>query len=118
MLTTTNLSNSTAQLHIVAGPPARPVATDEHLVDLWLHGRSPHTQRAYRADVDGFFAVVAVPLSTVTLGDVQAFAGSLTDLAPSSRTRTLAAVKSLLAFGQRTGYLVLNVGAAIKAAAE
>ncbi len=28
--------------------------------------------------------------------------------------RTLAAVKSLLAFGQRTGYLALNVGAALK----
>ena len=26
--------------------------TDAHLVNLWLHGRSPHTQRAYRADVD------------------------------------------------------------------
>jgi Co/Zn/Cd efflux system component len=36
------------------------------------------------------------------------------DLAPSSRARTLAAIKSLLAFGHRTGYLPLNVGAALK----
>jgi hypothetical protein len=49
----------------------------------------------------------------VTLGDVQAFADSLTGK-PSSRARTLAAVKSLLSFGQRTGYLPLNVGAAVK----
>ncbi len=91
-------------------------ATDQHLVELWLHGRSPHTQRAYRADVARFSAFVATPLPTVTLGDLQAFADTLEQqtLAPSSRVRTLAAVKSLLAFGQRTGYLPLNVGAALK----
>ena len=61
----------------------------------------------------GFMAFVARPLATVTLGNVQAFADSLTGK-PSSRARTLAAVKSLLAFGQRTGYLPLNVGAAVK----
>ncbi len=91
-------------------------ATDEHLVALWLHGRSPHTQRAYRAGVDRFLAFVATSLPTVTLGDLQAFADALErqTLTPSSRVRTLAAVKSLLAFGQRTGYLPLNVGAALK----
>jgi len=83
---------------------------------LWLHGCSLHTQRAYRADVARFLAFVAEPLPAVTLGDLQAFADALAqqDLAPSSRVRTLAAVKSLLAFGQRTGYLPLNVGAALK----
>src|SRR5919199_6182634 len=88
-------------------------STDAHLVDLWLHGRPPHTQRAYRADSDRFLAFVARPLPMVTLGDVQTFADSLTGK-PSSRARTLAAVKSLLAFGQRTGYLPLNVGAAVR----
>lgn len=89
-------------------------STDAHLVELWLHGRSPHTQRAYRSDSDRFLAFVAQLLTTVTLGDVQAFADALQDLAPSSRARTLATVKSLLSFGQRTGYLPLNVGAAVK----
>jgi integrase/recombinase XerD len=90
------------------------VATDDHLIALWLHGRSPHTQRAYRADADRFLAFVIRPLTIVTLGDLQAFADSLAGLAPSSRARTLAAVKSLLSFGTRTGYLPLNVGAAVK----
>jgi integrase/recombinase XerD len=98
-----------------AALPSRPQAdSDVRLVGLWLHGRSRHTQRAYRADVARFLAFVARPLPTVTLGDLQAFADSLEGLAPSSRARTLAAVKSLLAFGQRTGYLPLNVGAALK----
>jgi len=91
----------------------RPAATDDQLVELWLHGRSPHTRRAYRADSERFRAFVGKPLAMVTLGDLQAFADSLTGK-PSSRSRTLAAVKSLLAFGQRTGYLALNVGAALK----
>jgi integrase/recombinase XerD len=42
------------------------------LRELWLHGRSPHTQRAYRTDVDHFLAFVRKPLRTVTVGDVQA----------------------------------------------
>lgn len=104
-------------LELSPASPSRIVdrtATDERIVDLWLHGRSPHTQRAYRADIARFLTFVATPLATLTLGDVQAFADSLEGLAPSSRARTLAAIKSLLAFGQRTGYLPLNVGAAVK----
>src|SRR6266540_2948253 len=61
---------------ILASRHIAPETTDEHLLELWLHGRSPHTQRAYRADVDRFLAFVARALTTVTLGDVQAFADS------------------------------------------
>ncbi len=25
--------------------------TDQQIISLWLHGRSPHTQKAYSADV-------------------------------------------------------------------
>ncbi|MGI8492565.1 MAG: tyrosine-type recombinase/integrase, partial [Acidimicrobiales bacterium] len=100
----------------VTAATTRQIAVDQQLIDLWLHGRSPHTQRAYRADVARFLAFVATPLPTVTLGDLQAFADALAQqaFAPSSRVRTLAAIKALLAFGQRTGYLPLNVGAALK----
>jgi integrase/recombinase XerD len=55
-----------------------------------------------------------MPLTSATLGDVQAFVDSLEHLAPSSGARTLAAAKSLLSFGQRVGYLPMNVGAAVK----
>jgi integrase/recombinase XerD len=83
----------------IAAPalPAQAVVdTDARLVELWLHGRSAHTQRAYHADATRFLGFGARPLQLVCLGDVQAFADSLTELAPSSRARTLAAVKSLL----------------------
>src|SRR5918912_3253159 len=115
------MTMTTTTLVPVAGQPLADSAllvpvesTDAQLVQLWLHGRSPHTQRAYRADAERFLAFVARPLRAVTLGDLQAFADALEGLAPSSRARTLAAVKSLLSFGQRTGYLPLNVRAAVK----
>ena len=38
-----------------------------------VDGKAAHTERAYRADVDPFFAV-ATPHTTFTLGDVQAIA--------------------------------------------
>ena len=88
--------------------------SDEHLVTLWLHGRSEATQRAYAADLAAFFAHVGRPLRAVTLGDMQSFQDSLKTLATSTEARRLSAVKSLLSFGHRTGYLPVNVGAAIR----
>jgi len=89
-------------------------SSDTHLIDLWLHGRSRHTQRAYRADVDRFLLTLHTPLAAVTLGALQDFDDSLAALAPASQVRTLASVKSLLAFGHRLGYLPFDVGRALK----
>lgn len=101
---------------------AQPLATmpaqahsDQHLIAMWLHGRSVHTQRAYSADVQRLQAHVSKPLASVTLSDLQSFADSLTDLSANSAKRTINAVKSLLTFGQKLGYLQFNVGAALKA---
>lgn len=87
--------------------------SDPQLIALWLHGKSAHTQAAYAADIERLLAAVQKPLSHLTLGDLQAFEGTLGDLSPASRKRTLSAVKSLLTFGQRLGYLQFNVGAAL-----
>lgn len=103
-------SEGASPLPTTSQPTARQASTDAQLVALWLHGRSPHTQRAYRSDVKRFLAFVDEPLRQVTLADVQGFADSLLGLAPASRGRTLSAVKSLLAFGHRIGYLAFDVG--------
>lgn len=87
------------------------------MIDLWLHGRSPHTQRAYEADLEQFRAFVdAKPLCSVTLGDLQAFADHLeaSNLKPASRHRKLSGVKSILAFAHRIGYLAFDVGRALR----
>lgn len=88
--------------------------SDGTLLELWLHGRSPHTQLAYRSDIGRFLTFTRKPLRAVTLSDLQAFADSLEELASASKARTLAAVKSLTSFGHRIGYLPFDVGAAIK----
>lgn len=74
-------------------------SSDDPLIKLWLHGRSSHTQRAYRADVERFRARAGKPLARVTLADLQEFANTLGELATASRYRCLSSVKSLLAFG-------------------
>lgn len=88
-------------------------SSDEQLIEIWLHGRASHTQRAYRADIQRFQSMTKT-LQAVTLSDLQQFADSLHDLAPSSRYRTLSGVKSLLAFGHRIGYLPFDVGRALR----
>ncbi len=100
---------------IMSSTPALPTpkTPDEKLVRLWLHGRSPHTVRAYRRDVGRFFEYVGKPLDAVTLDDLQAFADTLTG-ADSSRARVLAVVKSLLSFAAKTGRTAFNVGAALR----
>ena len=89
-------------------------ASDPHLIEIWLHGRSPHTQRAYRADIARFRAKAGKPFARISLVDLQAFADSLATLAPASRYRILSAVKSLLAFGHRIGYLAFDAGRAFR----
>jgi integrase/recombinase XerD len=88
----------------------------QQTIGLWLHGKSAQTQRAYRRDLERLLTFTDKPLVETTLADLQAFADSLTDLAESSRTRTLAAVKSLFAFASKHLACVYpaNIGAALK----
>lgn len=71
-------------------------------------------QRAYAADAGRFHEFVARPLNAVVLGDVQAFADTLSQLSNSTQARRLAALKSLLAFGHQIGYLPFDVARVVK----
>lgn len=101
---------------VVPAAPAQQADSDRTLVRLWLHGRSPNTTRAYSADIAEFLAHAGKPLRAVAVGDVQAFADSLARLAPASRARKVGAVKSLVAFGHRVGFLPFDVGAPVRLA--
>lgn len=85
--------------------------SDHHLIELWINGRSRHTQRAYRKDAGRFLGAVEKPLNRITLGDIQQYAGQLAEsgLKPSSVYRSMSAVKSMFAFGHRLGYLPFDV---------
>lgn len=88
--------------------------SDSRLMELWLNGRSRHTQRAYAADVERFRERAGKPLKLVTLADLHSFAQTLETLAPASRYRILSAIKSLLSFGDRVGYLQFDVGRVLR----
>ena len=87
---------------------------DSQIIGLWLHSQaSPHTRGCYGRDSSRLLDHVRKPLSRITLGDLQSFAQSLEDdgLAPISRARTIAAIKSLFGFCHRMRYLSANPAA-------
>ncbi len=98
-------------------PQTTPLAhlqPDDALVALWLHGRPPSTVRAYAGSAAALRAFLApLPLAATTLATLQAFSDTLTG-SPAYRRRQLAAIKSLLHFGQRVGALRIDVGAALQ----
>lgn len=117
---TENMTNATTQIartHITSDTLARREAqTDEQLIELWLHGRSRHTQRAYRSDTDRFQRFVCCPLHQVRLEDVQRYSDALeaTGLSPGTIHRALSAVKSLFSFAHRLGYLPFDTAKPLK----
>ena len=109
------MSREIALVDVLAPVPSSLRAdSDDALIKLWLHGRPLHTQRAYQTDLRRLRGQVTKPLSTVTLTDLQDFADTLSGLKGSTCYRILSAVKSLLAFGHRTGYLAFDVGRVLK----
>ena len=94
--------------------PAVWSTAEAQLLALWLHGRSRHTQRAYAASLTRFRRVIPKPLAAVTLADLQQFALTLAERAPATQHRALSALKSLFAFGHRTGHLAHDVGRVLR----
>jgi integrase/recombinase XerD len=93
--------------------------TDEQFITLFLRQkRSHHTRRAYAQTLAQFLQfTVGKSLGLITLEDLLGYADWLAENAYAKATQALklSAVKSLLAFGQETGYLRFNVGVACKA---
>jgi integrase/recombinase XerD len=85
--------------------------TDQELIDLWLHGKSKHTQRYYKKDTGLFFQFVQKSLRNIILKDLQEFANYIDqqDLVDGSKRRILSSVKSLFAFAHKLGYLPFDV---------
>ncbi len=96
--------------------PVQQANSDEQLIELWLHGRSQHTQRAYQKDITDFFQFVETPLRNITLGQLQSYADALHSkkLSPASIKRKLASVKSIFTFAHKLGYLIFDVGKPLK----
>ncbi|WP_336491143.1 tyrosine-type recombinase/integrase [Methylobacterium nigriterrae] len=103
------LSEPRADLVVRAAEP------DAAFVELWLSRQaSPHTRRNYARQAAAFRRHVGKPLAAVTLADVLGYVKSLDGRASATRANAVAVVKSLLSFAAQTGYLPVNVGAAVK----
>lgn len=87
------------------------------MIQIWLSTKtSSETRRAYTGEIARFLAFAGKPLAQVTLADLQVYAEGLArgGLKTASQNRALTTIKSLLSFGQETGYLPFNVGAAVR----
>ena len=89
------------------------VQNDQGLVDLWLATRrSENTKRAYSDDAKHWLAFLSskgLELRTATIKDAQEWSDALKGSA-ATRARRISAMRSLLSFGCKTGYLTSNVG--------
>lgn len=90
--------------------------TTEEMIQLWLHGKSANTIKSYRRDIYEFLTYAnGVELPKITLNDLQGFEVALGELGKSQNTiaRKLAAVKSLLTFCHKVGFVPFNVGSLV-----
>lgn len=101
----------TTSLAQLGGP-----SDDEKLVSLWLYGRTPGTEMAYRADVAGLRLHAGKPFREMTLRDLQDWARSTEQLKPATRARRIGAVRSLFKFAHQVdGGLPTNPAATLRA---
>jgi integrase/recombinase XerD len=101
---------------------SRQADNDRQVIDMWLHGRPDDTQRAYSQDVAEVFRFTGKGIRSLSLGDLQAYSDTLNVLTEegarkykdTTKARKLAAIKSLLKFAHRLGFVPFDVGAVIK----
>ncbi len=102
--------NSAPQSHSVNIIPVQ-ADNDQELIKLWLHGKSKHTQRYYKKDIQHFREFTNKSLKETILKDLQDFADHIDslDLVDGSKRRILSSVKSLFAYSCKLGYLPFDV---------
>lgn len=93
--------------------------SDDELVDSWLRAKgcnSDNTLFAYARIADDFRRIFCGrELSSLTIDDLLDYADSIKHHSIATQRQRIFAVKSLLSYGQKTGYLQFNVGAALQA---
>ncbi len=95
---------------------------NQQLIGLWLHGKSHHTQRSYKQDIEYFLSFQQARhgedffIGYTMVNDLQDYTDSCRNKGWKNRTisRRLAAIKSLLTFACACQLLRVNAGAAVK----
>lgn len=91
---------------------------DDHITELWLFGRPESTQRAYITVVRKFLAFclsLSEPktLAEITIADLVEWVKTLSGK-PATMARKIATIKSFISYAHKTGYVIFNVGAALR----
>ncbi|MEQ9103608.1 MAG: tyrosine-type recombinase/integrase [Rhodothermales bacterium] len=89
--------------------------TDDHVIQLWLRGKSENSRDAYVRDIRQFFDFADISLAAIKLEHLWGWDEQLhrSGKAVSTRARKLASIKSLLSFAHKIGFTEFNVGAAV-----
>lgn len=88
--------------------------SDAQLESLWLADRPETTRAGYARELRWWRAAGLPALGLVRLLDVRAVLDGAPPCAPATLARRVAALRSLLSFGHRLGYLPINVGAVLR----
>ena len=89
---------------------------DQRLVATWAAAQvSPRTREAYAHQGRRLLARVGKPLGALTIADLQTYISGLADLAPASIGLAVSAVRSLYAFGHKTGALPADPASMLQA---
>jgi integrase/recombinase XerD len=89
--------------------------SEEILLGMWLHSKSPCTQKAYRRIAQRFLSLVSVGLHEIGLIHLQQFSDSLGGLSPNSQKTYICVIKSLVSFCHNLGLTKANCGKALRA---
>lgn len=90
-------------------------SNDSELISLWLHGKANTTVKTYSGTIRQFMSFIDKAIADLTLGELQLWHRSLElRYSPATVANKLMAVKSLLSFGFKLGYLATNLGSLIK----
>lgn len=86
--------------------------TDIKLIQLWLHDKSSRFQKKASLLIKRFFDIVRKRLSEISLDDLQFYLDNLQHNYSNDGTRKnhVNAIKSLLKFGHKIGYLSIDLG--------
>src|SRR2546429_423885 len=93
---------------------AGPSKQDAVLIRRWFNNKSRGTIETYMSAVIDFYEEVNKSLKDVTIDDFHDFIESLGHYEPATRSKKMAAIKSMMSFGHNTGYLPVNVGAGVR----
>ncbi len=90
--------------------------TDAQVIAMWLSDKSKTSIGTYTGNIKQFFDFVNLPLTKLKIDDIFLYRSSLVQRGykPQTISNKIMAVKSLITFAHKIGYINFNVGAIVR----